>query len=378
MNCSEQSTCGGCPFRHKNLNEYRNDKFSQIKKILSPLSQSLPWGKPVFIDDGTRRRASLAFTYTHKKLIFGFNQKSSNVIIDINSCMLLTARLNAILPEIRKLLSEICTIPYQIKKGKKIIHQNICKGDIWVCDTANGIDITLEYDAPIELEHRLIISDFINNNSDVIRICHRRKNTDYPEPIVEKSKPFITISSFNVYIPSGTFLQPSKEGEQALIDLVLEYAGNTRSKIFDLFCGVGTFSYALSAKNPLAHIVAVDSSKELLQGFQESVNRNRILNIETSERNLFKYPLTSEEFYDAEIVVFDPPRAGASAQSQMLAAIPTDKKPQKVIAVSCNPLTFVNDAKILLQGGYKLEHINFVDQFIYSNHSELVALFTKL
>lgn len=56
----------------------------------------------------------------------------------------------------------------------------------------------------------------------------------------------------------------------------------------------------------------------------------------------------------------------------------TAAKPSKVIAVSCNPQSFVRDAGILLEGGYRLVEVTLVDQFIYSNHSELVALFTKL
>ena len=59
----------------------------------------------------------------------------------------------------------------------------------------------------------------------------------------------------------------------------------------------------------------------------------------------------------------------------MLSAIPPVERPQKIIAGSCHPATFVNDAEVLLRGGYRLQDITLVDQFIYSNHSELVALF---
>ena len=71
----------------------------------------------------------------------------------------------------------------------------------------------------------------------------RRRPDETPEPIIEKAKPVINIAGRQVYIPAGTFLQPSAEGESALIGLVLKYLGETRGKIADLFCGVGTFSY---------------------------------------------------------------------------------------------------------------------------------------
>ena len=92
---------------------------------------------------------------------------------------------------------------------------------------------------------------------------------------------------------------------------------------------------------------------------------------------MFKYPLDNAELQDIDVVVFDPPRAGAAAQAKALSSMPTDSRPQKIIAISCNPSTFVNDANMLIQGGYKLQEVTMVDQFTYSNHSELVGLFTN-
>ena len=100
-------------------------------------------------------------------------------------------------------------------------------------------------------------------------------------------------------------------------------------------------------------------------------------NIEIETKNLFKYPLDTNELAGFKAVVFDPPRAGAEAQAKELAKLEKTIRPEKVIAVSCNPQSFVRDANILTNGGYVLQEITLVDQFIYSNHSELVALFTK-
>ena len=71
-----------------------------------------------------------------------------------------------------------------------------------------------------------------------------------------------------MFIPAGTFLQASNSGEQTLINLVLKYISDSQGNIADLFCGVGTFSYPLAA-NPKNKITAIDSSDELLNGFQK-------------------------------------------------------------------------------------------------------------
>ena len=232
----------------------------------------------------------------------------------------------------------------------------------------------LEYDAPLELNHRLIISEICRTDDRIIRLSHRRKAMDDADTIIEKAKPFIKAGRYDVIIPAGTFLQPSAAGQEALGNLVMQYMQGVKGQIADLFCGVGTFSYLL-ADLPDVSITAVDSSPALLRGFQESVNRNRMPNVAIKRQNLFKYPLTAAELENFSAVVFDPPRAGAAAQCGELAA--AGVKPPVVVAVSCNPATFVNDAAALLSGGYILQEITMVDQFVYSNHSELVAFFTK-
>ena len=154
------------------------------------------------------------------------------------------------------------------------------------------------------------------------------------------------------------------------------YLGDTRGKIADLFCGIGTFSYPLAVM-PENKIVAADESESLLKGFQHSVNRQMLHNIEIVQRNLFKYPFSGQELKGFTAVVFDPPRAGAAAQVKELASLEESDKPKKIIAISCNPHSFVNDANVLIEGGYCLREVTMVDQFVYSNHSELAALFTK-
>ncbi len=372
MSCPLSGVCGGCPHRNKELSQYRHDKIAAVERMLSSMPQPLPWGEPIFVADGTRRRAALAFHFQRGRLTLGFNQFKSKDIVNVDTCLLLTPRLNAVLPWLRQLLYNICSEPCQLRKGKKNITQIINSGDVWLCEADNGVDVVLEYDAPLGLNHRMIIFEAASSAAEVVRISHRRTNADTPEPIIEKSKPYLKIANTNVFIPAGTFLQPSKAGETALINLVLHYLNGVSGQIFDLFCGVGTFSYPLAA-NPDNKIVAVDSSAELLSGFQETVNRNQIPNIKIVARNLFKYPLDAAELQSAAAVVFDPPRAGAAAQTQMLA----QARPSKIIAVSCNPGTFANDAKVLLGAGYTLEQLTLVDQFTYSDHSELVALFTN-
>lgn len=374
--CGVENLCGGCPLRHLSKAEYQRTKAEKINATLKGIKlENLPLSQPLFIGDGTRRRATFAFNFSKGQMVLGFNAYHSNELVDCGNCLLLRPEIRQALPKLKNLLADLCAEPFISKQGKKTVSTRLTKGDLAITLADNGLDVVIELPQMPELNHRMIISEHLSSLPEVIRVSWRRRVDDKPEVIVEKLAPQIKIGSVAVYIPAGTFLQPSQQGEQALISQVLEYLGEDRGKIADLFCGVGTFSYSLSELKGNS-ITAIDSSADLLEGFQRSVNRNMISNITIKTKNLFKYPLDEQELKDFDIVVFDPPRAGAKAQVEKLANM-GKMGPHKIIAVSCNPETFVRDANILLSGGWHLQNLRMVDQFIYSDHSEIVALFTK-
>jgi 23S rRNA (uracil1939-C5)-methyltransferase len=95
--------------------------------------------------------------------------------------------------------------------------------------------------------------------------------------------------------------------------------------------------------------------------------------VTSQTRDLDRRPLTPPELEAYDAAIFDPPREGAEAQARNFARgrVPT------VVGVSCNPVTFARDAKLMVDGGYKLERIVPVDQFLWTGHLELVATFKK-
>lgn len=378
MDCNLADICGGCSFRNMPTEEYRQHKINCVKQALQSITrQDFSFSTPIFIADGNRRRASLAFQTAKRHTVLGFNSPQSKQVNQVDFCPLLTPKINRNLAFLQQLAAAICQVKIsrKIKKNKFAV-ESVSAGDIWVTEADNGLDVVLEFDRELNLELRQLIFEMAQQNNDIVRVSHRRNFEASAETVVAKALPSINIAGREVDIPAGTFLQPSAAGEKALINLVLQYLGATRGRIADLFCGVGTFSYALSAQEG-NKVVAADVSPELLQGFRQSLRRQMIANVEVVDRNLFKYPLSGDELANFAAVVFDPPRAGAKEQAKALAALAEEKRPTKLIAVSCNPTTFARDAEILQNGGYRLSDVTMVDQFIYSRHCELVALFVS-
>jgi 23S rRNA (uracil1939-C5)-methyltransferase len=138
-----------------------------------------------------------------------------------------------------------------------------------------------------------------------------------------------------------------------------------------LFCGVGPFALRLAER---ARGVAADSDAGAIEALREAVKTASGLKpILAEARDLFRRPFVAQELKGIDAVVFDPPRQGAEAQARQLAA----SKVPLVIAVSCNLATFVRDARLLVDGGYRLTGATPVDQFRYSAHVELVVRFER-
>ena len=170
--------------------------------------------------------------------------------------------------------------------------------------------------------------------------------------------------------PPGAFLQATLEGERALLQSVALAIGPAR-KIVDLFAGVGTFALPLAER---AEVHAVEGDAAMMAALEKGArNAEGLKRVTVETRDLFRRPLEDDEFKGVEAVVIDPPRAGAEAQMAVLA-----KSKVPVIAhVSCNPISFARDAKLLIAGGYQLDWVQVVDQFRWSAHVELVARFSR-
>jgi 23S rRNA (uracil1939-C5)-methyltransferase len=101
--------------------------------------------------------------------------------------------------------------------------------------------------------------------------------------------------------------------------------------------------------------------------------RSGLKPIERRRRDLVREPLSPLELKGIDAVVFDPPRAGAKAQAERLAqsTVPL------VVAVSCDPGTLARDLRSLVDGGYAIEAVTPIDQFLFSAHVEAVAVLRR-
>lgn len=353
--CPFYGTCGGCVLQHASSSFYRSFKLKELKSLF-PADGTFPeCDEPVFVPSGTRRRATFALVWNGPSRWFGFNRRRSSEVLSVDRCPLLVPELERLIPPLRRFLTD----------RKRLFGKRRGEGDVSVLWTETGADILITLPFEPDLGWREAAADFVLS-SGAARLSWRFSERRPAEPLITARPPSLTVGDFRLIPPPGVFLQPSREGEAALQAKVREYVGKAK-KITDLFCGAGTFTLALLEKG--RKLSGLDNAPDALKALS-AASAGRV---KTEERDLFRVPVLPDELTGCDAVIFDPPRAGAKAQCEQLAfsGVP------KIVAVSCNPVSFVRDAGILIGGGYRLTRLAPVDQFIYSPHMELAALFEK-
>ncbi len=285
----------------------------------------------------------------HDVLKVGFAAAGSHDIIPIDRCPILAPGLNGALEAGWAIAEPLISI------GKPL--------DIQITATDNGLDVDVRGSGPLPAARIATLSRIAEQH-------HLARLTRHGELVLMRNPPTIAIGAARLTLPPGSFLQATAAGEEALAALVSGHCTRARH-IADLFCGVGPFALRLAAKS---RVSAFDSDASAVAALQKAATSTPGLKpVKAEARDLFRRPLMPQELRDYDAVVFDPPRQGAQAQVLQLAA----SKIAVVVAVSCNVATFARDARILVDGGYKLERVTPVDQFRHTPHVELVAKFTR-
>jgi len=348
--CQHFGICGGCAIQHWETERYRAWKRGLVVETLAQAGIACDVHPLIDAHGLGRRRMTLhARVGTHDVLKVGFAAANSHEIVPVDRCPILD-------PGLSGALDAAWAIAEPLKPTGKPL-------DIQVTATNGGLDVDLRGSGPLA-------SHLIATLSRVAEQHRLARLTRHGEMVLMRVPPTIGIGAAILTLPPGSFLQATVAGEETLAALVSDHCKRAK-RIADLFCGVGPFALRLAAKS---RISAFDSDAGSVTALLKAAASTQGLKpVKAETRDLFRRPLVPPELRDFDAVVFDPPRQGAQAQAQQLAA----SKVPVVVAVSCNVATFARDARILIDGGYKIEGVTPVDQFRHTPHVELVARFAK-
>lgn len=351
--CPHFGICGGCSLQNMESGTYTSHKTQMVTKelTLKGLADVIV-SEPRLIPAGHRRRCNLKAARIQNEIHLGYHEHKSHNIAQISQCPLIVPELEALILPLRDLLKNL------LRHKQKV--------DLFLLATDTGVDFIVDGISNLSIPQTQAIVEFCQEHR-VSRFSLRHKGE--LDPIVTFQQPTITYGGIPVTCQADGFTQASKMADDILTSLVLAELPSPCKRALDLFCGRGTFSL------PLSRHTKVDAFELDIQAIKalEKARNKASLPLQTFTRNLFENPLERKELNPYDFAVINPPRAGAQSQCQVMSHsdIPT------IVMVSCEPKTFARDAAILIQGGYNLKHVTPVDQFLWSNHVEVVGCFHK-
>lgn len=348
--CPHFGACGGCALQHASDAFVAAWKRETIVRALAARGLATEVRSTLTSPARSRRRAVLAGRRTRKGALVGFHARRSETIVPIDGCRVVRPAILAALPTLSALValaaSRASTVRLTVTTGPA------------------GLDVDVAGGRPAEAAVAAEAAA-IAASADLARLSWDGA------PLATARPPFQAMGAARVVPPPAAFLQATAEAEAALVAAVEAATAGAR-RVADLFCGCGTFTLPLAAR---AEVLAVEGSAPavaaLAAGWRGTPGLRRVV---AATRDLFRRPLLARELAGLDAVVIDPPRAGAEAQSREIAASPVPV----IAAVSCDPATFARDARILADGGYRLDWVQPVDQFRWSGHVELAARFSRV
>lgn len=351
--CAHFGVCGGCALQHWRRDVYTGWKVELVRRALRHGGIEAPeFLPPLAGEAGERRRADIVLRRHGRKVLAGFHERASQKIVDVGTCLVVRPRLDAAIAALRGAMRDV------LPDG--------AAADAVVNETDTGLDVLLRPHKRLALSlasREALVA--LAEAADFARLSWGDRAT--AEPVVMRRTPVVMLGDVAVEPPPGAFLQATKRAELTMRAAVAAWTGDADA-VADLFAGVGALTLGRTGRLALhegdkAAVAAVEQAGRKFGGNRVTAHR----------RDLFRNPLTALELNAFAAVVLDPPRAGATAQCRELA----QSTVKQIVYASCDPGSFARDVRVLQGGGYRLEKLMPIDQFLWSAHVELIACLSR-
>ncbi|MFL2845798.1 MAG: class I SAM-dependent RNA methyltransferase [Candidatus Puniceispirillaceae bacterium] len=364
--CDVFPACGGCRFQHWDETAIREWKKSLLVTFL--MQSNVPIGdmRPFYSSpQKSRRRASFHLKCLADGAIVGFREYMGQHIIALHGCVVLHPALLDLQTKLQQFASANFPAGFAANAHANLLDKHSSySDDSNICLYLDPISGAKPFSSDLLIK----LGDWAAS----IKLARLSIN-DQGRPMVlfAPEQAVVGFGKITVSPPPGAFMQATRDGEAVLQASIAEIAGTDRHFV-DLFAGCGTLSLPLL--DQAARLLAVEQSEGALAALRAGADAAGLGGrVSVKVRNLFDAPLVARELGGFDMAILDPPRRGAAAQCQMLAKADI----AKIAMISCNPASFARDASILINAGFKLNWVQVIDQFLFSNHLEIVGAFHR-
>ncbi len=374
--CPYRKKCGGCQLQ--NLSYEKQLSFKQVKviKLLGRyhhVREIIGMENPYHY----RNKVQAAFAERRGQIISGVYQSSTHNIVPVDSCLIEDQKADEIIVTVRKLLKSFKLKAFDDVSMKGFLRHVLIKrgfssGEIMV------VLVTSVLDFPKQSQ---FVNALLSRHPEITTIVQNVNNKHTSLVLGEKSRVLYgngyieeDLCGFRFRISPKAFYQINPIQTEVLYKTAIEYADLTGNEtVLDAYCGTGTIG--IFASKAAKKVIGVELNPDAIANAKINAELNNVKNIEFFCGDAGKFMVEAAECgAEYDVVIMDPPRAGASLE--FLRSLVT-LSPKKVVYISCNPETQARDFSYLTRKGYKVKRIQPVDMFPHTEHVETVALLSK-
>lgn len=397
--CHHFGTCGGCKWQHfgysHQLEAKREHVMDAMQRIggFKDLTVLPTLGSP----RETGYRNKMDFTFSDNRWLLtsetaGLSEKPSNFalglhvpgrfdkIVDIDHCLLQSPVANRLLEEIKAFSLDSGFLPWSIKSHHGFWRSMIIRQAAHTADLMVILVTTVDDRALLDRLATRLTAHFPEITS-LIQITHSGPG---PVPRGEGTRILAgkdhleeMLGGIRFRIHPESFFQTNTYQAEKLFETAFRMAQLTgNDHLYDLFCGPGTIG--LLAARSVRKVVGMEIRPEAVENAKENARLNGITNADFFCGDLSKQfdelDSWSVQYGQPDIVVVDPPRAGLpDALTRKLPSLGADR----IIYISCNPVTQARDMSILREARYLPGPVQPVDMFPHTWHIESIVVMTR-
>lgn len=361
--CAHFGMCGGCSLQHLSHRAQLAAKARIVAEQLERLGGVRPqrWLEPLAGPAWSyRRRARLGCRYVDKKgrVLVGFRERASPLLADLNGCEVLAGDAGRLIGPLAELIGGL-GIRRRLPQIEIAVAEAVTALVLRVLDAPSGAD--LEALRAFERAHG-------------VEIYLQSGGLDTVAPLSPPATPLtyaVQGLAAGIRFAPTDFIQVNGDMNRLMIARALELLEpRPAERALDLFCGLGNFTLPLALQ--VAEVTGVEGDAELVARARENALRNGIGNARFLAADLASPPAVAEWAGAYDLVLLDPPRAGAREVLPAVAA----SRPRRVVYVSCHAGTLARDAGLLVgRHGFRLAAAGIMDMFPHTPHVESIALF---
>ena len=364
--CPYFGRCGGCDFQQMTVPrqldgkaEILTDALRRVGRIGGSLSEIVRIPSP---DSAYRNRLQLKAVARNGRVTWGFFERASHRVVEVDRCRIALDGLWAILPDLRTFLERSpmtvdCLSEVEIFQGdgeEVLIDLKLRPG-------AENLSI---------LKRDLLAGGFDWESRPVsLYLSRSQKRT------LRVSGPgFVhkTVGDWTFRVSRGSFFQINDFMLESLSRRATQ--GLAGSRALDLFCGVGFFT--LPRSKTFGLVWAGDQNAAAILDMEANARTNGRRNCRIFHRDLDTFLRDRRrDLEEVDLVLLDPPRTGIPKTTVGRVA---DLRASRVVYVSCDPSTLARDLAIILGRGYAIESLEIVDLFPHSHHMETIARLKRI